>query len=119
VYHGYHRMQEQLVTNLLDIDELTGRGIRAKEAEVCPPEYENYVPCYYNITDAVDISDLGGGIVISYEWQCTRDGRVTCLVVLPRRYRIPVRWPSDKGFIWKDNVRISGHEFSSRSLFKR
>jgi putative pectin methyltransferase len=57
--------------------------------------------------------------VISYEWQCTRDGRVTCLVVLPRRYRIPVRWPSDKGFIWKDNVRISGHEFSSRSLFKR
>ena len=24
------------------------------EAEVCPPEYENYVPCYYNVTDAVE-----------------------------------------------------------------
>jgi putative pectin methyltransferase len=30
-----------------------------------------------------------------------------------------VRWPSGKGFIWKDNVRISGQEFSSGSLFKR
>jgi putative pectin methyltransferase len=53
---------------------------------VCRPEYENYVPCYYNVTDAVDISDLGGGVVISYERQCTLDGRVTCLVAPLRRY---------------------------------
>jgi putative pectin methyltransferase len=86
---------------------------------VCQPEYENYVPCYYNVTDAVNISDLGGGVVISYEQQCTLDGRVTCLVTPLRRYQIPIRWPSDKGFIWKDNMQISGHEFSSGSLFKR
>lgn len=118
-HRGYRRLQEQLVTDLLDIGELAGGGVRAKEAEVCPPEYENYVPCYYNVTDAVDVSDLGGGVVISYERQCTRDGRVTCLVTPPRTYRIPLRWPSSKGFIWKDNVRISGQEFSSGSLFKR
>nr|CAB3502459.1 unnamed protein product [Digitaria exilis] len=118
-HRGYRRLQEQLVTDLLDIGELAGGGVRAKEAEVCPPEYENYVPCYYNVTDAVDVSDLGGGVVISYERQCTRDGRVTCLVTPPRTYRIPLRWPSGKGFIWKDNVRISGQEFSSGSLFKR
>jgi putative pectin methyltransferase len=60
-----------------------------------------------------------GGGVISYERQCTRDGRVACLIAPPRRYRIPVRWPSGKGFIWKDNIRISGQEFSLGSLFKR
>eukprot|EP00267_Zea_mays_P049538 XP_020402228.1 probable pectin methyltransferase QUA2 isoform X2 [Zea mays] len=118
-HRGYRRLQEQLVTDLLDIGELAGGGVRAKEAEVCPPEYDNYVPCYYNITDAVDVSDLGAGVVISYDRQCTRDGRVTCLVAPPRSYRVPVRWPSGKGFIWKDNVRISGQEFSSGSLFKR
>ena len=118
-HRGYRQLQEQLVTDLLDIGELAGVGVRAKEAEACPPEYENYVPCYYDVTDAVDVSDLGGGVVISYERQCTRDGRVTCLVAPPRSYRMPVRWPSGKGFIWKDNVRISGQEFSSGSLFKR
>jgi putative pectin methyltransferase len=84
---------------MLEIGELAGGGIHAKEAEVCPPEYKNYMPCYYNVTDAVDISNLGGGIVISYERQCTRDSRVMCLIVPPRRYRIPVWWPSGKGFI--------------------
>ncbi|KAG8072449.1 hypothetical protein GUJ93_ZPchr0006g44855 [Zizania palustris] len=118
-HRGYRRLQEQLVTDLLDIGELAGGGVRAREAEVCAPEYENYVPCYYNVSDAVDVADLGGGVVISYERRCTRDGKVPCLVAPPRSYRIPVRWPSGKGFIWKDNVRISGQEFSSGSLFKR
>jgi putative pectin methyltransferase len=50
---------EQLVTDLLDIGELTDGGVRAKEVEVCPPECENYVPYYYNVIDTVDTSDLG------------------------------------------------------------
>jgi putative pectin methyltransferase len=58
-HRGYHHLQEQLLTDLLDIGELVGGGIHTKEAEVCPLEYENYVPCYYNVTDAVDVSDLG------------------------------------------------------------
>lgn len=118
-HRGYRRLQEQLVTDLLDIGELAGGGVRSREADVCAPEYENYVPCYYNVSDAVDVTDLGGGVVISYERQCAREGRVPCLVAPPRTYRTPVRWPSCKGFIWKDNVRISGQEFSSGSLFKR
>ncbi|KAI4967072.1 hypothetical protein ZWY2020_031070 [Hordeum vulgare] len=118
-HRGYRRLQEQLVTDLLDIGVLAGGGLRSREAEVCAAEYENYVPCYYNGSDAVDVSDLGGGVVISYDRQCARDGRATCLVAPPRAYRTPVRWPSSKEFIWKDNVRISGHEFSSGSLFKR
>uniref|UniRef100_A0ACD5ZLM9 Uncharacterized protein n=1 Tax=Avena sativa TaxID=4498 RepID=A0ACD5ZLM9_AVESA len=118
-HRGYRRLQEQLVTDLLDIGELAGGGLRAREAEVCAPEYENYVPCYYNGSEAVDVTDLGGGVVISYERQCAREGRAACLVAPPRAYRTPVRWPSCKEFIWKDNVRISGQEFSSGSLFRR
>jgi hypothetical protein len=118
-HRGYRRLQEQLVTDLLDIGELAGGGVRAREAESCAPEYENHVPCYYNGSEALDVTDLGGGVVISYERQCAREGRVACLVPPPRAYRTPVRWPSCREFIWKDNVRISGHEFSSGSLFKR
>ncbi|XP_047082555.1 probable pectin methyltransferase QUA2 [Lolium rigidum] len=120
---GYRRLQEQLVADLLDIGELAGAGgARAREAEACAPELDTHVPCYYNGSDALaDVTDLGGGVVISYERQCAaaREGRVACLVPPPRAYRTPVRWPSCREFIWKDNVRISGHEFSSGSLFKR
>ena len=52
-------MEKIILSDLLDIGELADGGVRAKEAEVCPPEYENYVPCYY-VTDAVERLGSGG-----------------------------------------------------------
>jgi hypothetical protein len=83
---------------LLEIDELAGDGVHAREAEACAPEFDNYVPCYYyNGSEAVDVTDLGGVIVvISYERQCARESRAACVVTPPQAYRTPVRLPSCK-----------------------
>ncbi|XP_072977106.1 probable pectin methyltransferase QUA2 [Typha angustifolia] len=117
IYHGYRRLQEQLVEDLSDIGELSLGIAKSKELDFCPLQYEHYVPCYYNISESPDIVDLEATAV--YERQCVRDPANACLILPPRNYRIPLRWPSGRDFIWKDNVKITAQEFSSGSLTKR
>nr|CAD1826909.1 unnamed protein product [Ananas comosus var. bracteatus] len=119
IHRGYRRLQEQLVADLLDIGELSLGLPKSKEIEFCSPEYENYVPCYYNISQTADSVDLGLDGPAEYERRCARDSPANCLILPPRNYRIPLRWPSGKDFIWKENVKITGQEFSSGSLTKR
>jgi putative pectin methyltransferase len=116
-YHGYRRLQEQLIADLLDFGELSLGISKSKEVEFCAPHFENYVPCYYNISDTDDLIDTG--VDFQHERTCLRDSGVNCLILPPRNYRIPLRWPSGKDFIWKENVKITGQEFSSGSLTKR
>lgn len=121
-YHGYRRLQEKLVADLSEIEELSLGVVKSKELEFCPQEYENYVPCYYNITeDAVSTDDSDPPLLLKYQRRCFRDPneRKTCLVLAPQNYRTPLRWPTGRDFIWKENVKITGHEFSSGSLTKR
>lgn len=121
-YYGYRRLQEKLVADLSEIEELSLGVVKSKELEFCPQEYENYVPCYYNITeDAADTDSSDAPLFVKYQRRCFRDPneRKTCLVLAPQNYRIPLRWPTGRDFIWKENVKITGHEFSSGSLTKR
>lgn len=117
VYSNYRRLQEQLVTDLSDIGELALGVSKSKELEFCPEEYENYVPCYYNVSESLDSVDLEANI--EYERRCSRGSSVGCLILPPTNYRIPLRWPNGRDVIWKENVRITGQEFSSGSLTKR
>lgn len=135
IFRGYRRLQEQLVTDLSEIGLLSLGVVKLKDIKFCSPEYENYVPCYYNISDYADAeADLGGiggpeagptGVIEqpkrNPERMCLRneDDNSTCLVLSPLNYRIPIRWPTGRDFIWKENVKITGHEFSSGSLTKR
>ncbi|TKY74379.1 pectin methyltransferase QUA2 [Spatholobus suberectus] len=50
IYHGYRRLQEKLVSDLLDIGEISYAPSRLKELEFCYQEFENYVPCF-NVSD--------------------------------------------------------------------
>ncbi|KAJ4799656.1 S-adenosyl-L-methionine-dependent methyltransferases superfamily protein [Rhynchospora pubera] len=116
-YHGYRRLQEQLIADLLNFGELSLGISKLKEVEFCAPEFESYVPCYYNISESADLMDMD--MNLQHERLCSRDSAVGCLILPPRNYRIPLRWPSGKDFIWKENVKITGQEFSSGSLTKR
>uniref|UniRef100_A0A1D1Y4P0 Methyltransferase n=1 Tax=Anthurium amnicola TaxID=1678845 RepID=A0A1D1Y4P0_9ARAE len=119
IYRGYRRLQERLVTDLSQIGELSLGVAKPKELEFCSPELENYVPCY-NVSTNLDSGDsfVGG---IEYKRECARgsDGEAGCLVLPPRNYRIPLRWPTGRDFIWKNNVKVTGQEFSLGSLTKR
>ncbi|KAG0499404.1 hypothetical protein HPP92_004095 [Vanilla planifolia] len=119
IYRGYQRLQEQLVADLSDIGKLSHDISKLNEVEFCPPKYENYVPCYGNISDESESADPDSGV--EYERKCVAVSGTGwgCLVLPPRDYRIPLRWPSGRDFIWKENVKIKPNEFSMGSLTKR
>lgn len=93
-HQGYHRkLEEQVITDLFKILDLSSVSLESKVVQSCPPDYQDYVPFYQK--------------------------KKNCLVAPPRNYRIPLRWPTGKDFIWKENVKMNGREFSSGSLTKR
>ncbi|KAK2375607.1 putative pectin methyltransferase QUA2 [Trifolium repens] len=108
VYHGYRRLQEKLVSDLLDIGEISRGVSRWKELESCSPELENFVPCF-------NVSDENG-----FERKCEFEQKQNCLVLPPVNYKVPLRWPTGKDVIWYANVKITAEEVvSSGSLTKR
>ncbi|KAK1307918.1 putative pectin methyltransferase QUA2 [Acorus calamus] len=121
IYGGYRRLQEQLVSDLSQIGELSLGLVKTRELEFCPQDLENYVPCYNASSSTVEALDGGDPAAVvteeEYERRCTEYEK--CLVPSPRNYRIPLHWPTGKEFIWKENVKITGNEFSSGSLTKR
>lgn len=111
IFHGYRRLQEQLVSDLWDIGELSLGSSRLKDVEFCPQESENRVPCY-NVSENLD--------GVAYERHCTYGTKQNCLVLPPPNYKIPLRWPTGKDVIWLANVKITAQEvLSSGSLTKR
>ena len=116
IYHGYRRLQEKLVSDLLDIGELSNAPSRLKELEFCSQEFENYVPCY-NVTENLALGYSDGN---EFERQCGRELRQNCLILSPTNYKIPLRWPTGRDVIWVANVKITAQEvLSSGSLTKR
>ncbi|XP_058756046.1 probable pectin methyltransferase QUA2 [Vicia villosa] len=108
VYHGYRRLQEKLVSDLMDIGEISKGASRWKELETCSSELENFVPCY-NVSDGNEV-----------ERKCEYEQRQNCLVLPPVNYKVPLRWPTGKDVIWVANVKITAQEvLSSGSLTKR
>ncbi|XP_077212952.1 putative pectin methyltransferase QUA2 [Tasmannia lanceolata] len=113
IFRGYRRLQEQLITDLADIGVLSLGMAKLKEIESCPQEYENYVPCF-NSSENLD-SDGN-----EYDRHCQIGSEPGCLVLAPKNYRIPLRWPTGRDVIWIANVKITAEEvLSSGSLTKR
>lgn len=110
----YRVLQERVLSDLWDIGELSHGSPRSRELDFCPEEYENLVPCYkYNASGSVPSES-------ELERHCGPDSRHICLVVPPVSYKVPLRWPTGKDFIWKANVKITAQQvLSSGSLTKR
>ncbi|KAE8666497.1 putative pectin methyltransferase QUA2 [Hibiscus syriacus] len=116
IFHSYRRLQEQLVSDLWDIGELSLGASKTKELEFCPEELENYIPCF-NVSENLDSGFSDGN---RYDRECRQGSRQSCLVLPPLNYKIPLRWPIGRDIIWVSNVKITGQEvFSSGSLTKR
>ncbi|KAI3504994.1 hypothetical protein L1887_26834 [Cichorium endivia] len=115
-FRGYRRLQEQLVSDLWDIGELSLGPSRVKESEFCSLESENYIPCF-NITENVDLGLTKGQ---ENDRHCGPTSKQNCLVLAPSGYKIPHRWPTGRDVIWIDNVKINAEQvLSSGSLTKR
>ncbi|KAF9608276.1 hypothetical protein IFM89_008561 [Coptis chinensis] len=116
ILRGHRRIQERLVSDLLEIGELSQGATRLKEVEFCSPEYENYVPCF-NVSDNIASADSDGN---PYDRQCGHGSRQNCSVLPPMNYRVPLRWPTGKDVIWVANVKITAQQvLTSGSLTKR
>ncbi|EPS65073.1 hypothetical protein M569_09706, partial [Genlisea aurea] len=116
IFRGYRRLQEQLVSDLYDIGDLSAGLVRSRELEYCSEEYENYVPCF-NVSENLALGFSDGK---EFDRHCERVRRLSCLVLPPVNYRIPLRWPSGRDVIWLANVKITAQEvLSSGSLTKR
>lgn len=116
IFRGYRRLQEQLVSDLWDIGELSLGSARLKEIEFCSQEYENHVPCF-NVSENLALSNSDGD---EYDRHCGHGRKQSCLVLPPANYKIPLRWPTGRDVIWVANVKITAQEvLSSGSLTKR
>ncbi|KAC9923451.1 hypothetical protein E3N88_45069 [Mikania micrantha] len=116
VIRGYRRLQEQLVSDLWDIGELSLGATRFKDSEFCSPEFENFVPCF-NVTENLELGLIEGK---EFDRRCGPMSKQNCLILAPPKYKIPHRWPTGRDVIWIDNVKITAQEvLSSGSLTKR
>ncbi|KAM0040062.1 putative sterol 24-C-methyltransferase [Helianthus debilis subsp. tardiflorus] len=113
---GYRRLQEQLVSDLWDIGELSLGANKVKESEFCSPEFENFVPCF-NTTENLELGLTEGK---EFDRRCGPMSKQNCLILAPPKYKVPHRWPTGRDVIWIDNVKITAQEvLSSGSLTKR
>ncbi|KAL4604155.1 hypothetical protein ACB092_10G172200 [Castanea dentata] len=115
IFHGYRRLQEQLVVDLWDIGELSLGSSRLKELEFCPEEFEHHVPCF-NVSDNIALGYTDGN---EYDRFCGHGSRENCLVLPPVKYKIPLRWPTGKDVIWFANVKYNPQERMSSTVTRR
>ncbi|KAK9270027.1 hypothetical protein L1049_025600 [Liquidambar formosana] len=116
ILRGYRRLQEQLVSDLWDIGELSLGPARLKELEFCSQESENHVPCF-NVSENLALGYSDGN---EFDRHCGQGLRQNCLLLPPVNYRIPLRWPTGRDVIWVANVKITAQEvLSSGSFTKR
>lgn len=75
IIRGNRRIQEQLVSDLWDIGELSLGASRFKEFDFCPEESENHVPCF-NVTESLA---LGIPASEEHDRHCSQGLRQNCL----------------------------------------
>ncbi|KAK1431284.1 hypothetical protein QVD17_07740 [Tagetes erecta] len=110
---GYRRLQEQLVSDLWDIGELSLGATRFKDSDFCSLEFETFVPCF-------NVTELGLTKGKEFDRRCGPMSKHHCLILAPPKYKIPHRWPTGRDVIWIDNVKITAQEvLSSGSFTKR
>ncbi|KAL8036989.1 hypothetical protein ABFX02_11G011100 [Erythranthe guttata] len=72
---------------------------------ICPLTYNEYIPCH----DISYTNELMSKLDLSRREELERhcppvERRLFCLVPPPTDYKIPIRWPTSRDYVWRSNV---------------
>ncbi|KAF3675462.1 putative methyltransferase PMT7 [Capsicum annuum] len=72
---------------------------------VCPLKFNEYIPCH----DISYVEELMPNLDLSRKEELERhcpplDRRLFCLVAPPVDYKIPIRWPTSRDYVWRSNI---------------
>ncbi|XP_010552971.1 PREDICTED: probable methyltransferase PMT7 isoform X2 [Tarenaya hassleriana] len=72
---------------------------------VCPLKFNEYIPCH----DMAYVKELLPSLNVSRREELERhcpppEQRLFCLVPPPKDYKIPIRWPTSRDYVWRSNV---------------
>lgn len=74
---------------------------------VCPQEYNEYIPCH-DETYIKSLQNLDTSRKEELESHCPLpEKRLFCLVPPPNDYKIPIKWPTSRDYVWRSNVNHS------------
>lgn len=73
--------------------------------DVCPLQFNEYIPCH----DPSYIKELLPKLNVTVREELMRhcpppDRRLFCLVPPPKDYKLPIRWPISRDYVWMSNV---------------
>ncbi|XP_057982642.1 probable methyltransferase PMT7 isoform X2 [Malania oleifera] len=72
--------------------------------DVCPLLFNEYIPCY-NLSYIKDLPNLDFSKREELEGHCPPpEKRLFCLVPPPEDYKIPIKWPTSRDYVWRSNV---------------
>ncbi|KVI03469.1 probable methyltransferase PMT6 [Cynara cardunculus var. scolymus] len=72
---------------------------------ICPMEFNEHIPCH----DPSYIKELMPNLDLSKREDLERhcpplERRLFCLIPPPQDYKMPVRWPTSRDYVWRSNV---------------
>ncbi|GAA0149299.1 methyltransferase [Lithospermum erythrorhizon] len=72
---------------------------------VCPIEFNEYIPCH----DIAYIKQLLPKLDLSHREELERhcppiERRLFCLIPPPVDYKLPIRWPTSRDYVWRSNI---------------
>lgn len=73
--------------------------------DICPLVFNEYIPCH----DVSYVKELLPKLDLSRREELERhcpplERRLFCLVPPPEDYKIPIRWPTSRDYVWRSNV---------------
>lgn len=71
----------------------------------CPLTFNEYIPCH----DLSYVKSIQSSLDLSRREELERhcpppDKNLFCLVPPPKDYKIPIRWPTSRDYVWRSNV---------------
>ena len=73
--------------------------------DVCPLIFNEYIPCHDISYVATLIPKLDLSRKEELERHCPPvEKRLFCLVPPPKDYKIPIKWPLSRDYVWRSNV---------------
>ena len=72
--------------------------------DVCPLEFNEHIPCH-NVSYVQRLRNLDLSRREELEKHCPPlEERLFCLVPPSKDYKIPIRWPISRDYVWRSNV---------------